>query len=350
MRLNSRTSLVAPLLLLTAAFSMQKSGWREQSSGSISRLRGVSAVNEKIAWASGSQGTCLRTTDGGASWQKLEVSPDAATLDFRDVDAFDAETAYLLSIGEGEKSRIFKTVDGGQHWQLQFTNHNPKAFFDAMAFWDSAHGFALSDPVNGRFLTISTSDGGMTWKENPADKMPAAVTNEGAFAASGSCVTVGARGNAWFGTGGGAARVFRSSDWGGTWQVSSTPIRCDKPSAGIFSIAFRDSKHGIVVGGDYASEKDASNNAAISSDGGRTWAPLKSAVPAGFRSGVSYLHKTREFLTAGPSGTDYSADDGLTWSSLGPPGYHAISFAGTTAGWGVGERGRIGKFEYKSAR
>src|SRR6476620_7961183 len=137
MILNRRTSVVAPLLLLTAAFSIQKGGWKEQSSGSTSRLRGVSSVNEKIAWASGSQGTCLRTTDGGASWQKLEVSPEAATLDFRDVDAFDANTAYLLSIGEGEKSRIFKTVDAGQHWQLQFTNHNPRAFFDAMAFWDS---------------------------------------------------------------------------------------------------------------------------------------------------------------------------------------------------------------------
>jgi photosystem II stability/assembly factor-like uncharacterized protein len=348
--LNRRMGLGALLLVLTPAFSLQKGGWQEQSSGSVSRLRGVSAVNEKVAWASGSQGTCLRTTDGGASWQKLDLSPDAATLDFRDVDAFDAETAYLLSIGEGEKSRIFKTVDGGQHWQLQFTNHNPRAFFDAMSFWDSMHGIAVSDPVEGRFLIISTSDGGMTWKENPADKMPVAVASEGAFAASGSCIAVGARGNAWFGTGGGAARVFRSADWGITWQVSPTPIRCDKPSAGIFSIAFSDAKHGIAVGGDYTNESDSSNNAATTSDGGRTWTLVKRSVPAGFRSVVAYLHKTREFVAAGPSGTDYSSDDGLTWSSLGRPGYHAISFAGTAAGWGVGERGRIGKFEYKNGR
>ena len=337
------------LLALAATLTLQKGGWQDQSSGTNARLRGVSAVDERIAWASGSQGTCLRTTDGGASWKTLVVASDASALDFRDIDAFDAQTAYILSIGEGEKSRIFKTVDGGQHWKLQFTNRNPKAFFDAMAFWDSTHGIAVSDPVDGKFLTISTDDGGVTWKENPAAKMPAAAEREGAFAASGSCITAGGRGNAWFGTGGGAARVFRTLDWGASWQVSSTPIRCDKASAGIFSIAFRDARHGIIVGGDYASESDASNNAATTSDGGRTWNPVKASVPDGFRFGVAWLHRAREFVAAGPSGTDYSSDDGLTWSRLGRPGYHAISFA-ASAGWGVGERGRIGRFEYKGGR
>src|SRR5262249_38699682 len=219
-------------------------------------------------------------------------------------DAFDAQTAYLLSIGEGEKSRIFKTVDGGQHWQLQYTNRNPKAFFDAMAFWDSMHGLSVSDPVDGRFLIISTSDGGATWKESPSDRMPKAIEREGAFAASGSCLIAGGNSYAWFGTGGGAARVFRTADRGVTWQVSPTPVRSDKPSAGIFSIAFRDDKHGVVVGGDYASESDAANNVATTADGGRTWTLVKTSVPAGFRSGVIWLQQAREFVAVGPSGTD----------------------------------------------
>src|SRR5258708_10786769 len=141
------------------------------------RLRGVSAVSEKIAWASGSRGTCLRTIDGGGTWQNLTV-PDSEKLDFRDIQAFDANTAYILSIGEGEASRIYKTTDGGQHWDLQFTNHNPKAFFDAIAFWDVNNGLALSDPVDGHFIIIKTTDGGQTWKEIPSANMPAAVDQE----------------------------------------------------------------------------------------------------------------------------------------------------------------------------
>src|SRR5437016_5870607 len=158
-----------------------------QESGVKTRLRGISAVSDKIAWASGGKGTCLRTTDGGATWQKITV-PDSDKLDFRDIEAFDANTAYLLSIGEGEASRIYKTTDGGQHWDIKFANHNPKAFFDAIAFWDVNNGLALSDPVDGHFIIIKTTDGGQTWKETASANMPAAVDKEGAFAASGTCL------------------------------------------------------------------------------------------------------------------------------------------------------------------
>jgi len=316
--------------------------WIEQSSGTKARLRGVSAVSDKIAWASGANGTCLKTTDGGATWQTLKV-PGAESLDFRDVDAFDANTAYLLSIGEGEKSRIYKTTDGGQTWQLQFTNHNPKAFFDAMAFWDAKHGIAVSDPVEGRFLILKTSDGGATWKETPSANMPLAVAGEGAFAASGSCITVQGSKNAWFATGGGAARVFRSSDGGETWQVAATPIISGQPPTGIFSIAFRDAQNGMIVGGDYSKEAEAHDHVATTNNGGKRWT-LAKALPTGFRSGVVYVGgaKTSAIVVVGPKGTDYSLNNGASWTSLGAGGYHAVSFAGTT-GWAVGEGGRIGK-------
>src|SRR5919109_5373606 len=167
-------------LLLLIGVSLPDSGFYlrtpdffPQTSRTTARLRGVSAVDAKVAWASGSNGTYLKTVDGGATWQAATV-PGAESLDFRDVEAFDASTAYLISIGEGEKSRIYKTTDGGRDWKLQFTNHNPKAFFDAMAFWDADRGIALSDPVDGRFLIIRTSDGGATWKEiDPAGIPPA---------------------------------------------------------------------------------------------------------------------------------------------------------------------------------
>lgn len=315
--------------------------WIEQASGTKMRLRGVSAVNARVAWASGANGTVLKTTDGGATWQALKV-PDAEKLDFRDVDAFDANTAYVLSIGEGEKSRIYKTTDGGKTWQLQFTNHNPKAFFDAMAFWDAKHGLAVSDPVDGHFLVIKTSDGGANWKEVSSAQMPLAIAGEGAFAASGSCITVEGNKNAWFATGGGAARVFRSTDGGESWQVAATPIVSGLPPAGIFSIVFKTAQNGVIVGGDYTKESDAQNHVATTNDGGKSWT-LAKVLPKGFRSAVAYVSgKTSRLIAVGPSGTDFSQNDGLNWIPLGTTGYHAVSFA-ADSGWAVGEGGRIGK-------
>jgi len=334
---------ISLLLLFVGSFCQHAvAQWVEQSSGVKVRLRAVSAVSDKVAWASGANGTCLKTTDGGATWQLMKV-PGADSLDFRDVDAFDANTAYLLSIGEGEKSRIYKTTDGGSTWQLQFTNRNPKAFFDAMAFWDAKRGVAFSDPVDGRLVIIRTEDGGKTWTEVPAAGIPAAMPNEGGFAASGTCITVQGRNNVWIATGGGVARVYRSTDGGKTWQVAATPIISGGQATGNFSIAFKDAKNGVIVGGDYTKEAEARDNAAVTSDGGRTWTLTKS-LPGGFRSGVVYLRngKTTAILVVGPKGTDYSLNNGASWTSLGAVGYHAVGFAGATA-WAVGEGGRIGK-------
>jgi len=304
-------------------------------------LRGVSAVSATVAWASGNNGFYLKTTDGGAKWEAATV-PGAEALDFRDVDAFDADTAYLLSIGEGDRSRIYKTTDGGKNWQLQFTNRNPKAFFDAMSFWDASRGVAVSDSVDGRFVIIKTTDGGATWKEIPPEKTPPALAGEGAFAASGTCVVTQGKNNVWIGTT--AARVLRSTDGGDTWQVATTPVQTGQPSAGIFSIAFKDANNGVVVGGDYRKEGEARDNVATTADGGRTWNLVKGPLPGGFRSAVSYAPGASMMVSAGPSGSDYSLDGGASWAPIAGQGYHAISFAQSGAGWAVGEGGRIAKY------
>jgi photosystem II stability/assembly factor-like uncharacterized protein len=334
------------LLSFTLYAGLTRAQWTPQSSGTTVRLRGVSAVSSSVAWASGDKGTYTRTTDGGATWHAGTVA-GASELDFRDVDAFDAMTAYLLSIGEGDKSRIYKTTDGGAHWTLQFKNSKPAAFFDAMAFWDSRHGVAVSDPVDGRFLIITTSDSGQTWQEMPASNMPTALQGEGAFAASGTCITVQGTGQVWFGTGGPeGARVFRSTDGGRTWKVSATRMMSGK-AAGIFSIAFRDAKHGVIAGGDYTREREAVDNVAVTQDGGVTWSLIKGPVPNGYRSCVAYVPRTPgpTLIAVGPSGTDYSLDQGKSWKSIGAEGYHSASFAGpVNAGWAVGEGGRIAKY------
>ena len=345
-----RNPFLRALILVLPIGTMAHAEWVAQRSGATVRLRGVSAVSPRVAWASGDKGTYARTIDGGRTWTSGTV-PGAEELDFRDVDAFDAETAYLLSIGEGEKSRIYKTTDGGRRWELQFKSERAAAFYDSMAFWDRDRGIAVSDPVNGRFLVIQTSDGGRTWRETPADGMPPALEGEGAFAASGTCIAVEGKHNAWFATGGpNGARVFRSTDGGRTWAVAATPLVSGK-SAGVFSITFWDARRGVVVGADYTKEGEAGNNVAVTADGGRTLALIKGAGPGGYRSCVVFVPGTGSrraaptLFAVGPTGSEFSTDGGQSWTSFGTGGYHSADFAGPkNAGWAVGERGAIAKY------
>ena len=319
--------------------------WTLQTSGVTARLRGVSAVSERVAWASGSGATVLRTTDGGATWNKLTVTTQ--TLDFRDVDAIDGQTAYVLSIGKGAASRIYKTNDAGATWTMQFKSDNENVFLDAMSFWDANHGVVFGDSVGGQLYILTTDNGGRTWERVSPASLPPALENEGAFAASGTNIAVFGKTHAWIGTGAGArSRVLRTSDRGRRWQVADTPLAAGS-TTGIFSIAFRDAKHGVVVGGDYRKEQEAVDNVAVTSDGGVTWKLVKGL--SGFRSVVAYVPgATNPALVAlGPSGGDYSLDDGQTWSPIEGRGFDTFSFVPhKPTGWGAGAGGALGKLEF----
>jgi photosystem II stability/assembly factor-like uncharacterized protein len=314
--------------------------WQSQSSGVTARLRGISATSTTVAWASGAHGTVLRTIDGGTTWQPRPI-PGTAALDFRDIDAFSDRVAYVLSIEHGDASRIYKTTDGGEHWDLQFANLDPKVFLDSMAFWDSGRGLAFSDSVDGHFVVFTTMDGGRAWNRVPPDRLPAALEGEGAFAASGTNVAISGRDRVWIGT---AGRVLRSTDAGKTWTVATTPIHTDK-TAGIFSIAFRNGSDGIVVGGDFNKADDAANNAAWTSDGGATWTLVKDNGLHGYRSVVAWSRSGRgPAIAVGPSGADLSIDKGRTWMAAAADGYDTVSFApGSATGWAAGDKGRIAK-------
>jgi photosystem II stability/assembly factor-like uncharacterized protein len=293
------------LLFLLLADTFAETTLQLQNSQTTESLRGVSAVSRQIAWASGTRGTYLRTRDGGRTWTPAQI-PDASTLDFRAVVAFSSEEAFLMSAGPGDQSRIYHTGDGGLHWQLQFKNDNPKGFFDALAFWDSKHGIVLGDPVpddTGKleFELLLTEDG-QTWHALAPRQLPDALAGEGAFAASNSSMAMlrsANDGNIWFATGGTAARVFHSADRGRTWTVVDTPIVHGPDSAGIFSIAFRDPLNGIAVGGDYKHPADDVPNAAVTSDGGKTWNLQRIADARGHLSAVAYVNPQR-WLLVGP--------------------------------------------------
>ena len=326
--------------ILAASLLAAEAGWVEQASGVTARLRGVSAVNERVVWASGAGGTIVRSADGGRTWRRLTI-PGTEKLDFRDIDAIDERTAYVLSIGPGEASRIYKTRDGGASWELQFQNREPKAFYDAMTFWSPKDGMVIGDEVDGQFAILQTGDGGKRWTRVGAERLQAARKGEGAFAASGTNIAVMGKRHIWIGLNSG--RVLASHDGGRRWEIAETGLATSE-SAGIFSIAFRDAKHGIVVGGDYKQEGKAVDNAAITADGGRTWRLVKGL--RGLRSAVVWLPKAGGVVAVGPSGAELSRDGGETWSAINGRGYHTFSAApGMGVGWGAGEGGRIGRLE-----
>jgi photosystem II stability/assembly factor-like uncharacterized protein len=329
-------------LLLTTLFAATALAqhWTLQTSNTTASLRGVSAVNPKVAFASGRGGTWLATTDGGATWRASKV-PGAEQLDFRAVHAVDAQTVYLLSIGNGDKSRLYKTTGGGAHWELLLANPDAKGFLDELAFWDPLHGVILGDPVDGEFAIFTTADGGKHWTRRHA---PPAVEGEGAFAASNSSLTVMGSSQVWFGTGSpGGARVFHSRDGGNTWTVTAAPIRNDSAAAGIFSLAFSDALHGVAVGGDYSKFNEDLKNVATTGDGGLSWSQ-PAGCPHGFRSAVVWLPDRKAWLVTGTSGSDISTDGGNTWRNFDTGSYNAIGQAGNTV-WAVGPRGRIARLE-----
>ncbi|GAA4717858.1 WD40/YVTN/BNR-like repeat-containing protein [Phytohabitans rumicis] len=308
------------------------------------RLRGLSVVSHRVAWASGSAGTVLRTVDGGRSWAQVGP-PGTADLQFRDIEAFSADRAVILSIGEGEQSRIYATADGGRTWTETFRNDEPRAFYDCLAFFDHRRGLALSDPVDGHFRIASTVDGGRSWRVLPPDGMPPALAGEFAFAASGTCLVTADRGGpfAWFATGGGAAaRVFRSATYGRTWTVTDTPVPSG-PTAGIYSLAFRDPGQGIAVGGDFAAPTVAPDAAALSRDAGRTWRTA-ATVPGEYRSGSAWVPRTaRTALAVGPTGSDVSDDGGRTWRRFDTGSFDAVDCAADGTCWASGEQGRLAR-------
>lgn len=320
--------------------------WQSQNSGSTASFRGLCVVSPEVVWASGSQGTVARTLDGGGTWHSLTF-PGAEGLDFRDIQAFSADVALLLTAGL--PARIYKTQDGGGSWRPCYFNETPGVFFDAMAFWDEQNGIAFSDPVEGSFLIITTIDGGETWQPVSPENIPPALPGEAGFAASGTCVAVQGKSCVWFGTGGAAARIFRSRDKGRTWEVSAISMLSGESSQGIFSLTFWDELNGVAVGGDYRDPEKIVGNAAITKDGGKTWMAVENTPPSGFRSCVAFIpgKKGPILVSVGTSGADYSRDGGQSWVRFDSVGYHSLGFTRSgDSGWAVGGDGRIARLKY----
>jgi photosystem II stability/assembly factor-like uncharacterized protein len=342
----SMRSLCILLIFCTTLASAQS--LTRLDSRTTADLRGVSAVSGSV-WASGTHGTYLRSSDNGSTWTAAQV-PGAEALDFRDVEAFSADEAYLLAAGPGDQSRIYKTTDAGRHWSQQFTNSDPKGFYDCFAFWDRDHGIVVGDPVDGRFELLTTEDGGTHWTQLPASSRPEALPREGAFAASGSCIAVEGADKVWFATGGPAARVFRSTDRGRSWKVTETPLAHGSDSSGIFSIAFRDAKHGLIAGGDYQHPDADGPNLASSDDGGATW-QLLAVHPQFYFSAIGFFGtRGGDFLAVGSTHSILGFVGDPAQSYVFPTTLNALSASGPNRAFVVGPKGMVAPIELSNGR
>lgn len=328
----------------TPAAREGKPAWLPQQNGATAELRGLSVLSGKVAWASGAKGTVLRTIDG-EHWTLLAV-PGAEAFDFRDIQAFDANTAIVMGAGPGAESRMYRTRDGGASWQLLVVNQEPEGFWDAMAFWDARNGIVFGDPVRGAFQVLVTSDGGESWQPVDDPKGLAALPQEGAFAASGTCLSVGGKGDAWFVTGGASqSRVFRSVDRGRTWQSSTLHIPAAAASKGAFSVGFDSRGHGLAAGGDYKEPALGTLNGSVSTDGGAGWSPAQ-ILPMGFISAVVPVPGVAgAFVAVGLAGSGYTRDSGKSWTIIEKETkLNAVGFSASGAGWAVGPKGLIVKY------
>jgi photosystem II stability/assembly factor-like uncharacterized protein len=335
-----RGAISPAVLLLAAALS---AAWLPQQSGSTAELRGLSVLDATHAWVSGSGGTVLRLA-GSERWEGLAV-PGGEELDFRDVEALSRDAVVLMSAGPGDRSRIYRSADGGRTWALTHTNPDAGGFYDAVAFWDERNGILVGDPVGGRFVVRVTDDGGTRWAAPSGIAMPEALPGEGAFAASGTCLFALAGGlDAWFVTGGARpARVFHTKDRGRTWSVAATPLLPANASSGLFSVVFLDARHGVAVGGDYKEAKSAASNGVGTEDGGATWAPAPVA-PTGYYSAVAAKPgATEELFAVGLTGTAESRDGGRTWMVLDGTPLNAVAFGRDGSGFAVGPKGAIAR-------
>ena len=325
------------LLISFTAFTAAAQKVKVLDSGEETSIRGLSVVNDKIIWASGSNGMVGESLDGGDTWKWLQVKGFEKS-DFRDIEAFDPVTAVIMSIAE--PAYILKTFDAGATWKIVYQNNTKGMFLDAMEFWNEQSGIVIGDPVDNKFFIARTFDGGNTWKNIPKQNYPVADSGEACFASSGTNIRALANNEACFISGGLRSRLFIRD------KKIDLPILQGKQSTGANSIAVKDKKRLIVVGGDFTTKDATTKNCFITKNGGKTWT-APDVAPYGYRSCVEYLGRNN-WICCGLNGVDYSVDNGKTWYLISDESFHVCRKAkdGKSV-FLAGTNGKIGKFSPK---
>ena len=328
------------------ALSQYAYEWERHDVDTKESIRGLCAVDENVIWISGSRGLVAKTTNGGDTWEVLYV-PGASMLDFRDIHAFNQNKALIMSSGPGFKSKILKTTDGGKQWEEVHSNTHNEGFFNGMDFWNEQSGIMAGDPIDGYLYIAVTNDGGASWSKVENYFIPEIEYQEFGFAASGTHITTFGDSSVWIGTGGKTARIFFSKDMGQHWNAYATPILQGKSSTGIFSVEFKNHLEGLAVGGDYNQVNYGRNNIIATSDRGQTWTLVDSHI--GFRSCIQFIDGM--YITVGPSGANFTYNNGLSWNPIGGEiGFHTLSAGNSKrAIWAAGSDGKVARLVEISA-
>ena len=309
------------------------------NTGVKTSLRGLSVVNNNVVWVSGSNGMVGKSSNAGKNWKWMTVKGFEKN-DFRDIEAFDANTAIIMAIAD--PAYILKTTDGGESWQVVYENKTTGMFLDAMEFRNPSNGYVIGDPVDGRFFMAKTTNGGNTWIELPAAERPIADSGEAFFASSGTNLRYIYNESLILASGGKNSRLFYNN------EILQVPMTKGKETGGTNSVAvfdnYKKSKANkiVIVGGDFTADSVTNNNCFVSINGGRTWDRPKTP-PTGYRSCVEFLNK-ETMVTCGLNGVDYSYDGGKNFYNISKEGFHVCRYAriGNTV-YLAGGNGKIGK-------
>jgi photosystem II stability/assembly factor-like uncharacterized protein len=357
--------------LLTMCWAGAHAQWQMEDSTTTADLRGIDSIGGGIAWASGTNGTVIRTEDGGYEWQPCTVPPGAEHLDFRGIQAFDANTAIVMSSGKGDLSRLYKTTDGCQTWKLVFTNPDKDGFWDAIRFLGDKQGIVLGDPINGHFRLFQSIDAGDNWRKashyggligmlgRTVDWLTV-PNGESAFAASNSALFSSQEFLGFVSGGPSGSRIVYAerhlsvTDVAGGASQEPISMAQGSTSTGAFSAFATEDRKLVIVGGDFQHPDDSSGTAALSGAaifGCRPGPCTVQTPPHGYRSSVAYNAAAKTWITVGPNGTDISTDNGRNWRAVHPDAalheapdadrnWNALSLP-----FVVGPHGRIGKLD-----
>lgn len=311
------------ILLLTPLFGFcQTYELSSLNTETNTSIRGLSVVSDSVAWVSGSKGFIGKSIDGGQTW-KWTKPKGYELLDFRDIEAFDANNAVIVNAGS--PAYVLHTTDGGKSWTESYKNVDSAIFLDGMDFWDKKNGIIFGDPIKNHIQLLITADGGLSWNDVTARLALEPAVGEAGFAASGTTIQTLPGGKVWIATGGTHSNIYTSDNYGVAWKKYECPILQGGSSTGAFSIDFFNANQGIVVGGDYVKDKENANNVLLTSDGGKSWSKPSRPV-FGFRSGVIWYDIKTCFAT-GTSGTDVSRDGGQNWYHISDESFNAIKKA-----------------------
>lgn len=297
-------------------------------------LRGLSVVDDQTVWVSGSNGTVGRSVDGGTTWKWIQVKGFEKN-DFRDIEAFDKQTALIMSVAE--PAYILRTIDGGENWQVVLKDTSKGMFLDALMFWNINSGMVIGDPIRNRFYIARTFDGGRTWQTLPENKLPKAESGEAIFAASGTNIGRMNKSEAVYVTGGSVHKFYKKD------KHVLLPYQDTSASSGPNSIAIKNKRNLMIVGGDYLKKDERLGNCFISKDGGVTWQePV--IPPFGYRSCVAFI-KGKKWIACGINGVDITNDNGDTWLNFSSSGFHVVQKAKKGNAVFLAGKNKVGKFK-----